>query len=151
VDLGTGVVPRTHCQLGESMVQWTTKQDDTEYGWFKGKVCVCDRSKIYHNGFNWETMNEFKSPPVCATCGLWANRVMWCVKCESRYYQFFMHTRMGYHGPPIRGWYCWNCLEKFFPPVVESSAAKGRTPIPPPQMVLPPGYEIYVPKPLVWG
>jgi len=125
------------------MVQWTTKQDDSGYGWFQGKVCVCDKANIYHNGFDWDTMAEFKQPPICATCHCWANRIMSCTRCGEMYYQFFSHPRMGYHTAPRKGWYCWNCLEKYAPPVVEKNAGL-RDKIPPPAMVLPPGYTLYV-------
>jgi hypothetical protein len=133
------------------MVMWTTRQEwVSETGWFADKVCMCEMSNLWHRGYDWSTMNQYKEPPTCGTCGLWANRLARCCKCNETYYQFFSHPRMGHHMVPIRGWYCWNCLEKFVPPVVESMAA-SRTPIPPPQIVLPPGYEIYVPKPINWG
>lgn len=128
------------------MVMWTTRQDDTNYGYYKGKVCICLKSNVYHRDYDWVTMREFKEPPYCADCGLWANRVMRCVKCEEYYYQFFSHPRMGYHGPPILGWYCWNCLEKYKPPEVSSAAAKNNPKTPPPAVILPPGYTLYVPR-----
>lgn len=124
------------------MVMWTTRQDDTLYGYYKGKVCTCLMSKVYHQGYNWVTMAEFKVPPFCADCGLWANRVMLCCKCDEPFYQFFSHPRMGYHDKPVRGWYCWNCLEKYKPPVVSNLREIPK--IPPPAVILPPGYELYV-------
>lgn len=133
------------------MVQWSTRQDWVdETGWFADKVCVCDMSGIYKNGYDWRSMNEYKVPPICVHCNKWANRLMTCCMCHEYYYQFFMHPRMGHHMKPVRGWYCWNCLEKYMPPVAEPGATK-RTQCPPPALVLPPGYEIYKPEPIQWG
>ena len=129
------------------MVQWTTRQDwITETGWFADKVCVCEmfqyRGEDNARRYDWQSMDYFKHPPTCGACGLWANRLQVCVKCNEWYYQFFNHARMGHHWNPIRGWYCWNCLQKYLPPEVEASAWKNRPVTPPPSMVLPPGYEL---------
>lgn len=126
------------------MVMWTTKQNVNNYGWFEDKVCVCNKSNLWHKGYNWDTMNEWKIPPYCADCGKWANRVMKCVKCHDHYYQFFNHPLMGFHSEKVnRGWFCWNCLERYWPIAVEKNPGT-RKKVPPPQLVLPPGYELFI-------
>lgn len=105
--------------------------------WFSDKVCECDKFG-FPTGLDWQELVKFEAPVNCKTCGKWANNCMTCCKCHEVYYQFFRHPCMGYH--PKEGWYCWNCLQTYWPPIVEKAAAGIR--IPPPAMVLPPGYVV---------
>lgn len=112
--------------------------------WLRERICACTNDAgIYGTGFDWATMNHYISPPTCVWCGKWMRRSHQCAKCDEFFYEFFSHPRNGYHHTPLRGWYCWNCLEKYTPPVVSSAAALNRPKTPPPAMVLPPGYELY--------
>jgi hypothetical protein len=128
------------------MVMWTTRQPWTsQTGWFADKVCDCLKSNIWHSGYDWATMgNSYKVPPVCKTCGLFANRVMKCCKCQVYFYQFFRHPKMGYHTKPRQGWYCWSCLQRFLPPAVQVGSSVKLPAIPPPLMVLSPENDLPV-------
>jgi hypothetical protein len=110
-------------------------------GWFGDKVCVCASDNgVYHIGYDWERFAEYKQPPICRWCDKWQNRIHKCPKCHEYFYEFFNHPRTGYHHEPVRGWYCWNCLEKYRPPAVESCVIRHLPKTPPPALVLPPGY-----------
>ena len=125
------------------MAPWTRSYSN--YGWFDDKICKClNDDGIYGNHYDWSTLNRWQEPPFCKNCGKWADRVMICIICRGPFYQLFSHPSMGFHDKPIRGWYCWNCLEIENPPVVEKAAA-ARKKVAPPSLVIPPGYEIYVP------
>jgi hypothetical protein len=109
--------------------------------WLHDRVCSCVKSEVYHNGFDWENFGRYESPPTCSACGLWDRRLHICPYCDEYFYEFFNHPRSGYHPKPLNGWCCWNCLQKYLPPEVQT-VWKHRPITPPPAMVLPPGYEL---------
>jgi len=103
---------------------------------FEGKICECEVPR-YRDGGPWPFPSDFKVPPVCGRCRKWFNNLHVCCKCHERYYQFFQHSRMGYHIKPLKGWYCWSCLEKWLPPAVSSMYKELKKTPPPPEVLTP--------------
>lgn len=83
-------------------------------------------------------------PPRCTKCNKFQNRMLICGRCKQWFYWWFRHSRQGYHKAPFPGHHCWNCCERWYPPVVEPNATKRHGFVPPPTSVLPPGYDLYV-------
>lgn len=110
--------------------------------WLKYRTCQCGRYKYpTHNRDAWK---DFKEIPLCGNCGKWADRMMTCARCRVMFYNYFRHPRMGYHPKGqclYMGWFCWNCLEEYLPPIVEKHNATLPK-CPPLDEILPPGYKL---------
>lgn len=119
---------------------WYDALDTSKYpDWYRDQICNCKAFK-YQSGWE-ESLTTFQVVPTCRNCGKWANRMMKCCRCREWFYHFFSHPAVGYHSKPRRGWYCWNCCIRYWPPTVEVRS-KPREIIPPPRFVVPPGTEI---------
>lgn len=95
----------------------TSEFEERDVGWFEGRICEC---KYFHPSADTPRIvpSNFRYIYICRDCGKWENNLHKCCKCGERYYQHFQHPRMGYHSKPLKGWYCWTCLEKWLPPMV---------------------------------
>jgi len=115
-------------------------------GWFADRLCECEAFKFHPELLEpsrWTEDYIFTQPYTCRDCGKWQRRMLSCVQCHQYFYKFFRHPSQGFHVKPKKGWYCWNCCDEYNPPVVEPEIAK-LSKIPPPDVILPPGYVLYV-------
>jgi hypothetical protein len=112
--------------------------------WISDQLCHCKRWGYPDYKLLIQAELVWTDPPKCSKCDKYQNRMQKCSMCFQWFYYWFRHSRQGWHTKPRVGWYCWNCCERYYPPVVEPHALERFGFVPPPDEILPPGYELLV-------
>lgn len=112
--------------------------------WLIDELCHCRRWGYLDFKSLTAAEGKMQDPPKCSHCHKYQNRMMVCAQCRQWFYMWFKHSRQGWHTTPKVGFYCWNCCERYYPPVVEPNAIKRFGFVQPPRSILPPGHELYV-------